>query len=313
MIQLGLRYVVLCAVLALLVAACSGDSSISDMRYLPVRVEGEAQWSILDTESGKLVHRNRLRNRPSAVVAGLFVEEGVDGFFRCYSVDDEECPVCDEQFTQLGQFTAPGVTFAVKENGAITIVDKRFNKVCQLPANVSRARAFNYGRAAYCQNGKWGYIDTEGRDVIKPEFAEASDFAEGRAFVQKTDHILLIDDDGDEVCRWPVGAIVPQGKFVDGYAPVLLSGRKTYVDRSGEEVTTLPEKKETALASAIASKYAAIQSLTIKPVRFMAYDGKAWVLIDDTGKRLSDCRFAEFGAQEERFASFYSEATEVAR
>lgn len=291
--------------------ACSDDTANVDSRYLAVRTVDDERWSILDSETGKVLFYSRFPKRPSAVCADMFVAENIDGFFRCYSVSREDKPVCDERFTQLGSFNGSNVTFAVKECGPIMILDKRFNTIRQLPTNVSRVRSFSCSRAAFCRDGKWGYLDPNGREVIKAEFAESSDFGEGRAFVQKGDGVCLIDDDGDVLRRWPLGAVVPLSKYKDGYADVLLCGRKTRLDRNGNEEQSVPATKTFELSPAVAKKYVEVRCLTQEPVRFMAFDGKEWTLIDETGMPVSSFRFAEIGPADDVEDSFYSESSEV--
>ncbi|MBX7222674.1 MAG: WG repeat-containing protein [Blastocatellia bacterium] len=67
------------------------------------------------------------------------------------------------------------------------------------PSEISAADLF---RVKY--NGKWGYVDRQGRVVIEPQFAEANDFSEGLAcvslesegegrfgFIDKTGHFVI--------------------------------------------------------------------------------------------------------------------------
>ena len=49
------------------------------------------------------------------------------------------------------------------------------------------------------RNGKWGYINTTGREVIRCKYEEAGDFRDGRARVKLNDKWDYIDIKGKDV------------------------------------------------------------------------------------------------------------------
>jgi WG containing repeat len=63
------------------------------------------------------------------------------------------------------------------------------------------AMRFHENRAAVKLNGKWGYIDQRGHWVIAPKFDDADAFYEGRAFVRDLENKELLDD---QVFRYKV-------------------------------------------------------------------------------------------------------------
>ena len=73
-------------------------------------------------------------------------------------------------------------------------------------------------------NDKWGYIDTSGRFIIKPQYVWADSFSDGRATVDDGDGQGYIDTTGKV-------AIEPRFKsarrFAEGLAPVALLDPKT--------------------------------------------------------------------------------------
>ena len=50
-----------------------------------------------------------------------------------------------------------------------------------------------------CREGKWGYIDKTGREVIPCKYDDASSFSEGLAKVKKSGKYGFIDKTGREV------------------------------------------------------------------------------------------------------------------
>ena len=101
-----------------------------------------------------------------------------------------------------------------------------------------QALAFSEGVAAVSVCKKFGYINERGAAVIKPQFDEARSFREGLAAV------MIIDM--DSIMKW--GYIDKAGRFIitpcfdraedfsDGEACVVHQGRKRRIDPSGRFV-----------------------------------------------------------------------------
>jgi len=109
------------------------------------------------------------------------------------------------------------------------------------------------------ENKLWGFIDTKGNIVIKPQFKSVSGFSEGLAIVQleiagiresasgkgtyKPSRFGFIDETGQVTLRPPYDAV---GEFVEGMAPVrigdrfdgkyLWDGKWGFINKSGELV-----------------------------------------------------------------------------
>ena len=49
---------------------------------------------------------------------------------------------------------------------------------------------------AVCKNGKWGFVNSEGEEVIVPVYAEAKSFSNGLAAVSNGETWGFIDRDG---------------------------------------------------------------------------------------------------------------------
>ena len=82
-------------------------------------------------------------------------------------------------------------------------------------------------------DGKWGYINAEGRIVIEPVFREAGPFVEGRARAKLNGKRGFINATG-EFIREP--SFDRTYDFSDGIAAVRQEGRWGYVDRAGSFV-----------------------------------------------------------------------------
>lgn len=114
------------------------------------------------------------------------------------------------------------------------------NRLCRLtPEFIAAVRAydelgvFSEGLAAVRKGELWGYIDTEGKEVIPPRFEKAEIFSEGLAAVRKGKRWGYVDRKGHETIACRYGYAMP---FSEQMAAVVKNGKWGYVDRKGHEV-----------------------------------------------------------------------------
>lgn len=98
---------------------------------------------------------------------------------------------------------------------------------------------FSEGYAAVCKNGKWGYIDKTGREVIPCKYDWANPFHEGLASVRFSydSGYGFIDTTGREVIRHRREIAVP-GDFSEGLVVVKNEGNDHFfvLDKEGRKV-----------------------------------------------------------------------------
>ncbi len=225
-----------------IVAACalwSCDSSDEKVRYVAVVLDGEEKWSFLDTKTGEILCKNDFAEMPSMVCDGLFVVKNSKGYYECYDISNPKEPISKGgKYTQLGLFGPEGVAFAVKEGKGITIIDKDFEEVKKLPKNVSSTRNFSEGLAAFCKDGKWGFLDKKGDEVIAAKYEGVTDFSEGRAFGLKGEKILLIDKKGDVIKSFSTSRYSLLSHYHNGTCAVTKGDKVVFLDKDGEEKFT---------------------------------------------------------------------------
>jgi hypothetical protein len=98
---------------------------------------------------------------------------------------------------------------------------------------------FQEGRARVSLNGKWGFIDMNGNEVIPLKYVHASDFREGRALVNLNNKYGFVDLQGDVVIPLKYDSVY---SFQEGRARVMVNDKWGYVDLQGNEV--IPVKYE---------------------------------------------------------------------
>ena len=160
---------------------------------------------------------------------------------------------------------------------------------------------FYEGLAAVELNGKWGFIDKEGQEVIPFKFSNYSMFTEGLAGVNLNGKCGFINKEGQEVIPFEFNDVLP---FTEGLAAVELDGKWGYINKKGQEV--IPFKFYDAqpffgglAAVELNGKWGYINKKGQEVIPFKFYDasffrdGKAevqiepngrWIYIDKSGK-----------------------------
>jgi hypothetical protein len=86
-------------------------------------------------------------------------------------------------------------------------------------------------------NGKWGFIDKTGKEVIPLKYDDARSFSEGLASVNLNGKWGYIDKTGKEVIPFKYDDAWP---FSKGRAEVKLDGEWFYIDKTGKCVKNCP-------------------------------------------------------------------------
>ena len=147
------------------------------------------------------------------------------------------------------------------------------------------------------EEGYWGYMNSKGKVVIKPEYAWAEEFSEGLALVSNShgphQQSGFIDKDGKEVIPY---IYWDAGSFSDGAARVSLATnssdhRWTYIDNQGNQLFN----KEFELVRDFCEGYAAVvKEGTIRPIPLeWSISPPKWSYIDKSGEFVTDLMFDE--------------------
>lgn len=128
---------------------------------------------------------------------------------------------------------------AVARNGRWGFVDRKGEEVIAL--QFEAVWEFREGMAAVKKNGRWGFIDGSGRMVIAPQYDNALTFGEGRAPVQKSGRWGFIDASGREVITPRYDKVWP---FENGQAVVINNGQHHRIDRNGQDVQPSISRKK---------------------------------------------------------------------
>jgi hypothetical protein len=84
-----------------------------------------------------------------------------------------------------------------------------------------------------CANGKYGFVDRTGKEIIPCIYDEIGSFSEGLAPVNLNGKWGYIDRTGKVIIPYKYDEI---GSFSEGHAPVNLNGKWGYIDKTGKVV-----------------------------------------------------------------------------
>ena len=124
-------------------------------------------------------------------------------------------------------------------NGKWGFIDKSGNEV--VPCKYDWADSFSEGLASVILDGKYGSIDKSGNEVVPCKYDYAYSFSEGLARVHLDGKYGFIDKSGNEVvpCKYDLA-----WRFSEGLASVELDGKCGFIDKSGNVV--IPFKYDAA-------------------------------------------------------------------
>ena len=171
---------------------------------------------------------------------------------------------------------------------------------------------FSEGMASVDINGKWGFIDTAGKEVIPGRYDWAEDFREGLAVVVRDDKWGYIDQTGKEVipCQFSGQALwFSEGLAAVGVGEAWEEGTYGYIDRTGKVVVPCEYDSSwdfcEGMVRVMRGEKVGFADATGKEVVSCKYDdandfseGLATVMlngkcgyIDKTGKEVIPCRY----------------------
>lgn len=96
--------------------------------------------------------------------------------------------------------------------------------------NYQASREFFRGNAAVMLDGKWGFIDRNGNEILSTQFDFVCDFWESSTMAKKAEHWLLIDEKGNVLKKFDIDFF---DGFRNGKAKIIKKRQIAYIDPSG--------------------------------------------------------------------------------
>jgi hypothetical protein len=200
--------------------------------------EGFASVSVGNSRSGKvrkgfidttghvtfLPSVTSLRNFSEGLA--IFEKDGYKGY-----IDKNMVVVIEPKYKYAGSFY-DGLARVQDESGSYYINKSGQKAIDQEGSDFNEGLARIEIKNHYFAN-KYGFIDTEGRTVIAPQFDQAGWFHEGLAAVQLRNKWGFIARNGKFIFPPQFEEV---GDFSEGLAPAKLNGKYGYIDRTGKVV-----------------------------------------------------------------------------
>ena len=326
------------AVVALLMAACSGSETTYQYKtqYLPVQLVGSEKWSILDVNNGEVVAKDAFVNAPSPIVAGMFYVVNEDGSYDYYDVSAPTTPVAGH-FGSVTSFSDDGVAVCSRVGGSLCVIDRKGQVVKELPKEVSQCSMFSRGMAAFQNdNGSWGYINTSGDTIVPANYSSANMFL-------YNDYAMVIDENQPNDSTVSFTVINKNGKvmftansseyqpvqpyFINGVLPVVKGDTLVCLNEEGKEVANpiddsdkvekagyadfsrtpsgdyiVIKDKKTGMVDKNNQPLIPIEHdnlIDINGERLIAVDGETYHIIDRNGKAVGDVKFSNAHVSED--------------
>ncbi len=326
------------AVVALLMAACSGSETTYQYKtqYLPVQLVGSEKWSILDVNNGEVVAKDAFANAPSPIVAGMFYVMNEDGSYDYYDVSAPTTPVAGH-FGSVTSFSDDGVAVCSRVGGSLCVIDRKGQVVRELPKEVSQCSMFSRGMAAFQNdNGSWGYINTSGDTIVPANYSSANMFL-------YNDYAMVIDENQPNDSTVSFTVINKNGKvmftansseyqpvqpyFINGVLPVIKGDSLVCLNEEGKEVANpiddsdkvekagyadfsrtpsgdyiVIKDKKTGMVDKNNQPLIPIEHdnlIDINGERLIAVDGDTYHIIDRNGKAVGDVKFSNAHVSED--------------
>ena len=241
---------------AVLLMGCSRgnrehDAEVTDM---PVLMQGDRNWSFYGSD-GLFMYEDSIEGMPSLVINGMYSQINPDGTYSLWRAADKP-----ELVEGCGHLLSVGWNHdnlipVCHPNSRITVIDPSGKKKFEIgPVDgaeiMESSLAFHDGRLMIVTtDGKYGYIDTSGKVVIKPRYYAAANFGEGKAMVEipgkrQSDHRLyrFIGLDGTTLFDIPDSIRLETFQYHDGRVVArTVSGRVGFLEADGHFQGALPE------------------------------------------------------------------------
>ena len=176
---------------------------------------------------------------------------------------------------------------------------------------------FSEGFAAVELDGKWGFVNKQGEEVVPCKYDDVEEFSEGFAQVELNGKSGFVNEQGEEVvpCKYD-----DVEEFSEGFASVKLNGKWSFVNKQGEEVVPCKYDYVAGFSEGFASvelngKWGLVnkQGEEVVPCKYdyvytfsegfaqVKLDGK-WGFVNEQGEEVVPCKYDYVGYFSEGFA-----------
>lgn len=233
-----------------LFAGCHQTARVEGIPFARSLVDG---WGLMDCRGKIIVPSGSYGQMPSPVVNGRFTVASADGSVRLYDIACPQEPLSLRKFQRIGYFFDEVTVAQEKEDTPLLLIDRNGQTVAVLDFSpmydLVEVHNFCEGRALVkTSQGRYGYVDAQGKLVIPPVYSEASSFSEGKALVGLSDRqgrmgFQVIDTDGNVLFPLRYADALYAGRYTEGrlLAYSQTARQWSYLDDRGRMCLFLPD------------------------------------------------------------------------
>lgn len=260
-------------------AFCDGDILI------PFQEKKGKDWGLIDI-NGNVVIEPEFDLRPSFAINGIALVRDKSSkdnqtYYRFVKIQDGKAVESDDKWDFAGEFKE-GLAPVRNKNEKVQFINENFEVV--FTAEAEEVSYFNDGLAHFSdKDGKWGFIDKSGKEVIKPQYDRVvTGFRDGKAIIANDTkdgvEYKVIDQSGNVVLNL-------KDKYENVYSissdlvKVQDEGEWGFIDLEGNVVVKLND--EWSFLSDFMNGYATFR------------EDREWGLIDITGNKIFKAKYEE--------------------
>ena len=239
------------AIAITMIALVSCAPQEKEIKYVATKLVDSDMWSIVDVNTGEVIHKDEFKSQPSVIVNDKFCVKNEGGLYDYFSVDNVTKPINSESYLYATSFNENDIAITVSKGKGISIINGKCENVATLDNSIVAASVFSNGYSAITNDeNKKGYINEKGDIIIKPTYDMAHSFSEdGFAIVGKelndtVNRYSAIDASGKELFSFSSSEYSDFGSFVNGYIPVRKSNDEVVLlNKSGKKVCSIGKWK----------------------------------------------------------------------
>ncbi len=268
------------------------NKNSNKISYVAFKKDGEDRWGLIDM-NGKVLVEKEWQNEPSFATCGIVRVKNKDGLYEYYSAEPKPRKI-GKEYKSAGLFSE-NIAAVSEEDHPISFIDNTGKVLFILKElegdPVEKVGCFTDGLARFRTiNKKWGFINKDGKVIIKAKYDYASGFTEGIAEVgikelKNKDSINLgftlrygfINEKGEEVIK--IRKDVTYGYPGNGLIPYTDDNGKKYGFINFKDEKIIKPDKDFKNVILFNGNYASFS------------DGEKWGIIDIKGKIVERAKY----------------------
>lgn len=251
----------------LLLASCNKNS----LQYMPFQSDKDGDWGMISPD-GKVLFDDEFKEEPTVALHDRFFAKNNDGKWELYSTDEKPQQIGSKEYDEAGAFIE-NVAPVVAKGKRIQFIDKTGEVKFELDKAggkpVLDCTNFSDGVAIIHTSEGYGCIDTEGKVIVEPRYAQIWPAGDGKIVAIKNKYkdseredakVTVLSTKGEELSEFSMKKFSNiYGTYQDGVMIVAESRSDDeihcgLIDQNGDYVVS-PSSKVNAISDVRGDKF----------------------------------------------------------